>query len=136
MTTPKKRTYRKTVKVGALTYAQLVLHMLDGKYNCQELAEMTGLHYVTVLQYARELHASGAAHLAAWQKDGKGRDIVKIYKIGHGVDAKREKLTPAQRALRYRAKRNAMTTMGETRGERRVTNATLDTALRAWGGAV
>jgi hypothetical protein len=105
MTPPNnRRPYRKMVKVGALSYAQLVLHMLEGNHNCQELAEATGLHYVTVLQYTRELHAAGAAHISSWDKDTLGRDLIKVYKIGPGRDAKRAKLTPAQRTQRHRSK--------------------------------
>jgi hypothetical protein len=111
-----KRTPRKQVKVGALSYAQLVLHMLDGNYNCQELAELTGLHYVTVLQYTRELHAAGAAHIASWDKDGRGRDSIKVYKIGPGRDAKRAKMSPAQRTARYRVKQTALDMIGLTAG--------------------
>jgi hypothetical protein len=102
--TPPSQKNRKQVKVGALSYAQLVLHMLEGVHTCQELAELTGLHYVTVLQYTRELHAAGAAHICAWEKDIRGRDSIKVYKIGKGRNAKRERMTPAQRAMRYRAK--------------------------------
>ncbi len=51
----------KQIKVGALTYAQLIKFMLEGEHTCHELAELTGLHYVTVLQYTRELYAAGAA---------------------------------------------------------------------------
>ena len=102
--TKTRRPYRKMVKVGALSYAQLVLHMLEGNHNCQELAEATGLHYVTVLQYTRELHAAGAAHISSWDKDTLGRDLIKVYKIGPGRDAKRAKLTPAQRTQRHRNK--------------------------------
>lgn len=126
-------TKRKQVKVGALTYAQLVLHMLEGVYNCQELAEMTGLHYVTVLQYTRELHAAGAAHICAWEKDQLGRDSIKIYKLGKGRNVRREKLSPAQRAERYRAKRNAIGMLGMTTG--RSKDRTLESAFGA-GGAV
>lgn len=94
----------KQVKVGALSYAQLVLHMLEGVHNCRELADLTGLHYVTVLQYTRELHAAGAAHICAWEKDTRGRDAIKVYKIGKGRDAKREKMTAAQRQAKHRSK--------------------------------
>ena len=96
-----KRTVR---KMGAITQAQLIKHLLEGIYSCQELAEMTGLHYVTVLQYTRELHRFGAAHISSWEKDSRGRDIIKIYKIGSGKDAKREKMTQAERQARHRAK--------------------------------
>ena len=67
MTTPIKLK-RQQVKVGAITYAQLILHMLDGNHTCEELAALSGLHYVTVLQYTRELHKAGAAHTAVGRK--------------------------------------------------------------------
>lgn len=98
---------RKQIKVGALTYAQLIKHMFEGIYSCQELADHTGLHYVTVLQYTRELHRAGAAHICGWEKDNRGRDAVKLYKIGPGPDAPRSKLTAVQRTTRSRAKKKS-----------------------------
>ena len=88
----------------AVSYAQLIKFMLEGMYSCMELAEMTGLHYVTVLQYARELHLAGAVHISSWDKDIRGRDVVKIYKIGEGKDALRTKRSSADRAKDWRAK--------------------------------
>jgi predicted ArsR family transcriptional regulator len=79
--------------------------LLDGVYTCHELAEQTGLHYVTVLQYTRELHAAGAAYICAWEKDTRGRDAIKIYKIGEHRDAQRKKLTGAQRQAKSREKK-------------------------------
>jgi triosephosphate isomerase len=38
----------------------------------------------------------------------RGRDVIKIYKIGRGKDAKREKLTAVQRQARHREKQKAM----------------------------
>ena len=96
---------KKIIKINALTQAQLIKFLWDGEYSCAELAEMTGLHYVTVLQYTRELHAAGAAHICTWEKDTRGRDIVKIYKLGPGKDAKREKKPGAVRSAAYRAKK-------------------------------
>lgn len=98
---------KKQIKVGALSYAQLVLYMLDGVHNCQELAGLTGLHYVTVLQYTREMHAAGAVHICAWEKNSRGCDSIKIYKIGPGKDKKRERMTGAERQARTRANRKA-----------------------------
>jgi len=107
MSTPPKNKGKRIVKINALTQAKLIEAMLDGVYNCQELAEITGLHYVTVLQYTRELHRAKAAHICQWDKDGRGRDVVKIYRIGRGKDAKREKLTAVQRQARHREKKKA-----------------------------
>ena len=102
---PPSHKSKRIIKIGAVSYAKMVKLMLEGVYNCQEIADETGLHYVTVLQYARELYLAGAAHICNWEHDSRGRDIVKIYKIGQGKDAKRKTLTPAQRQRRYKAKK-------------------------------
>lgn len=94
----------RVVKLNAVSQAQLIKFMLEGSYNCKELAELTGLHYVTVLQYTRELHEAGAAHICMWDKDARGRDAIKIYKLGPGKDKKREKMTDAERQAKYREK--------------------------------
>lgn len=99
---------RRIAKINRLTQAKLIEAMLDGVYSCAELADITGLHYVTVLDYTRELHRAGAAHICNWEKDSRGRDLIKIYRIGRGKDAKREKLTPAERQARLRAKRKTV----------------------------
>lgn len=89
-------------KVNAMSQAHLIKMLLDGDRNCRELAEESGLHYVTVLEYCRELHKVGAAHIARWDKDAKDRDAIKIYKIGAGKDARKSKLTGSQKQKRVR----------------------------------
>ena len=84
--------------------AKLIKLLMEGAYSCKELAEMTGLHYVTVLQYTRELHAEGAAHICMWVKDDRGRDLTKIYKLGEGTDKKRQRIPDAVRQAKYREK--------------------------------
>lgn len=99
---------RRMIKINCITQAKLIEALLDGVYTCAELAEITGLHYVTVLQYTRELHRAKAAHICGWEKDSLGRDALKIYRLGRGKDAKREKLTAAQRQQRTRDKQKAI----------------------------
>jgi len=96
-----KRTIR---KLNAITQAQLIKLLWDGIYTCDQLAEETGLHVVTVYQYTRELHRFGAAHISSWEKDCRGRDIIKVYKLGPGKDAKRQKMTQAERQAKHRSK--------------------------------
>jgi len=96
---------KKIIKINAIAQAQLIKLLLDGVYTCHELADQTGLHYVTVLQYTRELHSAGAVHICAWQKDSRGRDAIKIYKIGEARDAQRKKMTQAQRQAKSRTKK-------------------------------
>lgn len=102
---PPRNKGKKIIKINAICQAQLIKLLLDGVYTCKELAEQTGLHYVTVLQYTRELHAAGAAHICAWEKDGRGRDSIRIYKIGEHKDAKRKVMTGAERQAKSRANR-------------------------------
>jgi len=104
-TPPPNNAGRRLIKINAITQAQLIKLLLEGTYSCAELAEMTGLHYVTVLQYTRELHRAGAAHICMWDKDGRGRDLMKIYKLGVGKDVKRQRMTGAERQRKYKAKK-------------------------------
>lgn len=99
---------KRMVKVNALAYAHLIKLMLEGIYSCEELAEFSGLHYVTVLHYTRELYRAKACHIVRWEKDARERDSVKIYKLGAGKDAKRQKLTQVERQARWRAKAKAL----------------------------
>lgn len=107
----------KQIKINAITYGKLVAAMLDGELTCQELAEETGLHYITVLHYTRELHAAGAAHIARYEPDARGRHNVKVYKIGRGQDAKRKRLTQAQRNATYRGRKKQAQLMAVTAGQ-------------------
>jgi predicted ArsR family transcriptional regulator len=93
------------IKVNAMSQAQLIKLLLDGTHTCYELAEATGLHYVTVLHYCRELHKVGAAHIHMWEKDSRGRDLLKVYKLGQGKDAKRRSMSSAERQQKYRDKK-------------------------------
>lgn len=108
MSMPPSNKGKRIVKINAFTQARLIEAMLDGVYNCVELAEKTGLHYVTVLQYTRELHRAKAAHICQWEKDEHGRDNARIYKIGRGKDAKRETMSRVEISRRYREKKKRM----------------------------
>jgi hypothetical protein len=102
---------KRQIKINAIMQAQLIKLLLEGTYTCAELAEMTGLHYVTVCQYTRELHRAGAAHISGWEKDPRGRDLSKIYKLGEGNDKRRQKKTQAERQIAYRAKKKQIKLM-------------------------
>ena len=98
---------QRVIKMGAISYAKMIRLMLEGEYSCEELADLTGLHYVTVLQYTRELHLAGAAHISEWRKDRLDRDNVRIYKIGHSFDMPRFRLSHKERQRRYKARKKA-----------------------------
>lgn len=100
--TPPNNTGKRVIKINAISQAKLIRLLIDGTRSCRELAEDTGLHYVTVLQYTRELYREGAVHICHWGADAMGIDKVKVYKLGLGKDAKRHCMTNAQRSERYR----------------------------------
>lgn len=94
------------IKMGAISYGKMCALMCEGIYSCAEIADMIGLHYTTVLHYTRELHRAGAAHITAWETDVRGRQCVRIYKLGEGVNVKPKKAkTTAQRQETARSKR-------------------------------
>ena len=101
---------QRQIKMGAISYAKMIRLMLEGEYSCEELANVTGLHYVTVLQYTRELHRAGAVHISEWRKDRLGRDNVKIYKIGRSFDMPRFRMSGAERQRRYKARKKVEVT--------------------------
>lgn len=98
---------KKQVKIGAVTYALLLKEMLPGDLTCQELAEATGLHYVTVLQYTREMHNVGVVHIARFDPDARGRHNCKVFRFGPGKDAKRVRMSDAERQQRARDRKRA-----------------------------
>ncbi|CAB4241025.1 hypothetical protein UFOVP56_52 [uncultured Caudovirales phage] len=100
---------KRQVKMGAISYAAMAKMMIEGDYSCMEIAEETGLHYVTVLQYTRELHRAGAAYVHHWDKDRMGRDTVRIYKLGVGKDKPRSRMSSAERCARHRVKAASIT---------------------------
>lgn len=104
-------------KVGALSYAVLVKYLYEGLYSCNELSDMTGLHYVTVLGYTRAMYRERILHICAWETDSRGRSAIKIYKLGPGKDAKRTKLTSAERSSAYRKKVRQMNIIRRLHGQ-------------------
>lgn len=99
---------RRLIKVNAISQAKLIKLLIAGDMTCAELSESTGLHYVTVLQYCRELHLAGAAYISRWERDRRGSPQVKVYKIGERPDAKRVSMTALQKTQRYRAKKKGI----------------------------
>lgn len=103
--TPPGNKGRTVVKMSAVLQAQVIRMLCEGPCTIREIAEETGLHYMTVQVYLRELYKAGAAHIAAWEKDVRGRDVVKVYALGPGKDAKRRKMSGAERQAVSRARR-------------------------------
>jgi hypothetical protein len=97
----KKRT---TVKVNAMSLAILIKLLAEGTRTCAELAAETGLHVLTVYLWTRELHKQKVIHIVAWEADTRGRAVTKVFMLGPGPDAKRNKDPATVRTARYREK--------------------------------
>lgn len=96
------------MKINAFSYAQLIKCITEGPCTIQDACDYTGLHYMTCQQYLRELYRAKVIHISAWEKDPRGRDVIKVYKFGKGRDAQRQKLTGAERMARMRERQKAM----------------------------
>jgi len=99
---------RRVKKMTPFCYAKMIRAMQENDYSEGEIAEMTGLHPNTAGEYLRCLHREGAIHVCDWNKDRLGRDMIPVFRMGHGRDKKRQKITGAQKAARYRAKKKAI----------------------------
>lgn len=93
------------VKMSPQRYAALMKYLAEGQYNARALAELTGLHYITVLDYTRALHEAGVIHICGWERDAIGRDAIIIYKLGPGQDVPKRVLSRTEQQRRYRARK-------------------------------
>lgn len=85
-------------KMSPGKYARLMKLLVEGTRNAREMAQLTELHYITVLEYCRALHEAGLIHICAWERDAVGRDATMIYRWGPGnpdVPRRRLKRTPS-----------------------------------------
>lgn len=92
------------VKVNALSYAHMIAMLLDDDYSCRELAKATGLHYITVCYYLRELHKAGAVYVADFRTDRLGRRTTKSYRVGKKRDAVAQPISGTEKSRRYRSR--------------------------------
>lgn len=90
------------MKMNAALYARLIKYLLLGEHDMVDLARLTKLHYTTVQRYCRELHRAKAIHITELKEDIKGRECIKVYKIGPGKDAVPFKLPRDVENRRYR----------------------------------
>jgi hypothetical protein len=97
-------TRKTSCKVNAMSYAKLLKFMEHGDHTCAELAEMTGLHKLTIYSYCKAMHKEGVAHITRYEPDVWGRHTTIVYKLGAGKDAKRVRMNDVARQARYRAK--------------------------------
>jgi len=103
------------IKVNAIAFAKMMGCLMEGA-TCKEVAEETGLHYMTALSYIRELHREGAVHVSGWQQDTRGSHTIRVYKVGRRKDAARPVKSRAEVVRRYREKKRQMEEFKKKRG--------------------
>ena len=101
MTAPKRR----VIRVNAIAFAHLIKGLSHGDMTTAELAEVTGLNIGTVYAYCREMHRLKAVHICSYNPDARGRHNLKVYALGEKRDARRPRMSSADRQAKYRVKR-------------------------------
>lgn len=98
-----------TRKVSQDSYCRLFQHLTHvGPASARSLAGISDLHIVTVYDLLRALHSYKVVHIAAWEKDSRGRDAIAVFALGPGDDAKRQTKSRTQIARDYRARKKAL----------------------------
>lgn len=93
------------LKVNAMALGHLMRALTEEPRTITELAELTGLHYHTVREWVNALHDQGVVFIAGYEKDRRDRDNAPLWLFGVDKrDAKKSKLTAAERQARVRAR--------------------------------
>lgn len=111
-------TERKSLSNRVSAFGRMVDSLIDGA-SVPELVVVTGLNTTTVQRYVNGMRKSGAIHVHMWNPDRRGRDILPVYIMGRGKDAKRRKLSHAERQRRYREKQHYLMMMHALGGEKK-----------------
>lgn len=94
------------MKVNALSFAVLMRVLNEDAHTIAELNEATGLHPQTIREWINVMHMKKVVFIAGYEKDAKGRDNAPYWQFGiDKTDAKRARLTSAERKARSRMKR-------------------------------
>lgn len=93
-------------KLNALCLAKLVRALMDDEMSYRDLAEATGLYYLTVVRYVNALHKERVVHLCEYRPDKLGRKCIRVFAWGEGRDVKRPvRVTDIQRKRISRARK-------------------------------
>jgi len=96
---------KKPVRLGAMSMAKITRALLDGPCSISELRLASGLSTNTLHEYMRALRKEGVVHISGWERDGMGRESLRVYKLGYGKDVARKKKSKAQIAKECRARK-------------------------------
>lgn len=74
------------VRLNSMSFAKLTALLMEGAYGRIELAELTGLHRETVINYCKAMKREGLIHVCDWEQDRTGRWSIAILKLGKKPD--------------------------------------------------
>jgi len=91
-------------KVNASALARMVKTLMDDEVSSHELAERTGLSYITVLRYIAALHKEKVVHIVEYRRDRLGRQCERVFTLGNAKDVKRVRKSPLELKRESRAR--------------------------------
>ena len=97
------------MKVNAMAFADLMHALVYRHVTAREIADQTGVHYVTVLDYLRQLHKRRVIVISGWRKDGNGYGLTRVWSIRSAFRTEDEPRprakTRAEIAMAYRQRK-------------------------------
>ena len=107
---PRKR----QIKLNALMMAKVVRMLFDGGVTVYQIAEETGLGYITTLRYVNALRREGVVRIDSWVRSGSQH--VAAYELGDEPDAPKKLKCPRESAAEWRARRAMKNMIQRTAG--------------------
>ena len=91
-------------KVNASALARMMKMLMDDEVSSRELAEKTGLSYITILRYIAALHKERVVHIVEFRRDRLGRPCERVFALGNAKDVKRVPKSPLEMKRESRAR--------------------------------
>lgn len=95
-------------KVNQDSYALALQRLISWPSDCHKLAEVCGLNVVTMQDLMRALKRRDVVYICGWRRDARGCEKTPIFALKlkpTDVDVPRRPLTPAERAARYKLRK-------------------------------
>jgi hypothetical protein len=107
------------LRLNALCVAKMIRYMQDVPCSVHDVVEVTGLGLQTSRRFVLALAREGAIHVVAWEQDGLGRFVTKVYAFGAGRNSTKPKpfKSLAERRRDKRERVRQMATMQLMAGE-------------------
>jgi biotin operon repressor len=105
------------VKLNAALFAMAMEEFMHGPTTAQTIADITGMGQVTVWHLIRALRKRGVVHIDSYEADTQGRQMVRVFALGQGEDAKRPPTKRNELTRAARQRREALANVGTMFGQ-------------------